>query len=118
MAQPPRAKSRIAPCRPSWRNDGDAAPTTSDPEGLRHWTQVDCDQTHRQLPCEGGPAWESAVWRVILDGMIRGIISDDYRPQNDGLGKPTPLSRSGKRRDIITYSIITPMGVTRICAPS
>ena len=70
--------------------------------GLRHWTQVDCNQPHHQLPREGGPAWDTVVRRATLDSWTRKIISDDYRPQNYCLGVPTSLSRSGRRHDVVT----------------
>ena len=41
MARPSWASARVVPRRPSWRTDGDAAPTTASQEGLQRWTPVD-----------------------------------------------------------------------------
>ena len=53
----------IMPCRPcsETRNIRKPATAAQDDGGLGYWARVDVDQSHHQLPHDGGPAWESVV---------------------------------------------------------
>ena len=95
----------IMPCRPcsETRNIRKPATAAQDDGGLGYWARVDVDQSHHQLPHDGGPAWESVVrGGGTLDARAWKVISDDYRPQNGCLGRPTPLRRrQGKLYDLV-----------------